>query len=52
MKKKIMKIAFSKIPLSSSLGLLAFGDLAFTAWRKAKKEHKEKVDGENEKETK
>lgn len=26
-----------EIPLESSLGLLAFGDIAFTAWRKLKK---------------
>ncbi|MCH7784742.1 MAG: hypothetical protein IIB06_04915 [Bacteroidetes bacterium] len=40
MKKK--KIDFSKIPIDGSLGLLAFGDLAFTAWRKIKKESRKK----------
>lgn len=28
----------SEIPLESNLGLLAYGDIAFTAWRKLKKE--------------
>ncbi|MGJ8592005.1 MAG: hypothetical protein ACSHXF_05630 [Aquaticitalea sp.] len=28
----------SNIPLESSLGLLAYGDIAFTAWRKIKRE--------------
>lgn len=28
----------SEIPLESSLGMLALGDLAFCAWRKVKKE--------------
>ncbi len=34
--KKILD--FSKIPIDSSLGLLAYGDIAFTAWRKLKKD--------------
>ncbi|MCW5520050.1 hypothetical protein J1N09_09385 [Aureitalea sp. L0-47] len=38
MKKKKREIDFSNMPLSSSLGHLAYGDLAFTAWRKLKKE--------------
>ncbi|MBT8263492.1 MAG: hypothetical protein KJO05_11760 [Bacteroidia bacterium] len=48
MNKKRQEIDFSNMPLSSSLGHLAYGDLAFTAWRKLKKEHN--LDGENEKE--
>ena len=36
----------SEIPLESNLGLLAYGDIAFTAWRKLKKESKKK--GSNE----
>lgn len=32
-------IALSQITLDGSLGLLALGDVAFTAWRKVKKEH-------------
>lgn len=45
MKKKIIKMDFSEIPIDSSLGLLAFGDLAFTAWRKIKKESRKKDNG-------
>lgn len=33
---------FSVIPISSSLGLLAYGDIAFKAWRKLKIETREK----------
>ncbi|MDA9276849.1 hypothetical protein N9P56_00565 [Flavobacteriaceae bacterium] len=36
MKKHLKKVDFSKMPVSSSLGHLAYGDLAFTAWRKIK----------------
>lgn len=36
MQKK--NIDLSKIPLESSLGLLAVGDIAFTAWRKLKQD--------------
>jgi len=42
MKKKVNKMDFSEIPMDSSLGLLAFGDLAFTAWRRIKKESQKK----------
>ena len=38
----------SEIPIDGNLGLLAYGDIAFTAWRKLKKESKNK--GNNEKE--
>jgi len=48
MQNKKRKIDFSNLPISSSLGYLAYGDLAFTAWRKIKKEHN--LDKENEKE--
>ena len=41
MKKEKVLINLSEIPLNSSLGLLAFGDIAFTAWREAKKKHNE-----------
>jgi len=44
MNKKSMKIDINKIPLNSSLGLLAYGHIAFKAWRKVKKEYKEKKD--------
>ncbi len=37
----------SQITLESSLGLLAFGDIAFTAWRRLKKQERDK---KNEKE--
>lgn len=30
----------SEIPVESSLGLLAIGDVAFMAWRDIKKKHK------------
>ena len=36
-----------KIPFVGSLGLLALGDIGFTAWRKVKSDHKQK--GLNEK---
>lgn len=36
MKKHLKKVDFSKMPVSGSLGHLAYGDLAFTAWRKIK----------------
>lgn len=43
--KRIM-INESDIPLESNLGLLAYGDLAFTAWRKIKAEkNKNNIDG-------
>ena len=35
-------IKVSEIPLESNLGLLAYGDIAFIAWRKLKKESKKK----------
>jgi len=46
MKKGEKRINISKIPLNSSLGLLAYGDIAFKAWRELKKEYNKK---ENEK---
>jgi hypothetical protein len=48
MKKKKQKIDFSNMPLSSSLGHLAYGDLAFIAWRKLKKEHNLNIEDEKE----
>lgn len=33
-----VKIDISQIPVDGSLGLLAYGDIAFTAWRKIKQE--------------
>lgn len=36
--KKKVEIRLSEIPIDSSLGLLAYGDIAFTEWRKIKKE--------------
>jgi hypothetical protein len=48
MKKIKKEIDFSNMPLTSSLGHLAYGDLAFTAWRKLKKE--QNLNKENEKE--
>ena len=38
-KDKKLKINLSNIPVDSSLGLLAIGDIAFTEWRKIKKTH-------------
>ena len=32
----------SNVPLLGSLGLLALGDVGFTAWRKVKSDHKQK----------
>jgi len=34
---KSMKIDFNNIPINSSLGLLALGDIAFEKWRELKK---------------
>jgi len=39
---KRMKIKPSEIPLESSLGFLAIGDIAFTAWREVKKANNKK----------
>ncbi len=36
----------SQVTLESSLGLLAFGDIAFTAWRKLKKQERNKKNEE------
>ncbi len=53
MKKKVLSseerlvLRTSEIPLESSLGLLAYGDIAFTAWRALKKQsRKEDSNGE------
>jgi hypothetical protein len=46
MKKEVKKIDFSNMPVLSSLGHLAYGDLAFTAWRKIK--IKKNVTNQNE----
>ena len=44
MNEKSITLDINKIPLNSSLGLLAYGHVAFKAWRKIKKEHKVKMD--------
>ncbi len=36
-KDKKLKINLSNIPVESSLGLLALGDITFVEWRKVKK---------------
>ena len=38
-KDKKLKINLSNIPVESSLGLLAVGDVAFVEWRKIKTAH-------------
>ncbi len=43
-KDKKMKINLSNIPIDSSLGLLAVGDVAFVEWRKIKKANNIKLD--------
>lgn len=48
MEKKKLKQQDLQVPLSSSLGHLAFGDIAFRAWRKVKKEHAEQIKKEKE----
>ena len=48
MNRKKKEIDFTNMPLSSSLGHLAYGDLAFSAWRKIKKEQNEKKEHEKE----
>lgn len=35
-----LQIKLSEIPLKSSLGLLAYGDIAFEAWRELKRKSK------------
>ncbi|WP_323788396.1 hypothetical protein [Psychroserpens sp.] len=35
-----LTISVSDIPLESNLGLLAYGDIAFVAWRELKKQSK------------
>ncbi len=44
-KPKKITIDPSEIPIESSLGLLAIGDVAFTAWRDIKKKHKVNDEG-------
>ena len=48
MKKKVIKMDLSTIPLNSSLGHLAYGDIAFKAWRDIKKENNLKEGNEEE----
>ena len=36
-KKEHLRVKDSDIPLESNLGLLAYGDIAFVAWRNLKK---------------
>ena len=45
-KEENVKLDLSEIPLSSSLGLLAYGDIVFKAWRKIKIENRERENGE------
>ncbi|EDM43738.1 hypothetical protein SCB49_09110 [unidentified eubacterium SCB49] len=40
------KIDYKKLPINGSLALLAYGDLAFTAWRKLKVETRKKENEE------
>ncbi|MBK5213479.1 MAG: hypothetical protein JJE55_07455 [Flavobacteriaceae bacterium] len=44
-KEEKVKINLSEIPLNSSLGFLAYGDIAFKAWRKIKIENRERENG-------
>lgn len=39
---KKLTIKVSEIPLESNLGLLAYGDIAFEAWRELKKQSNNK----------
>lgn len=41
MNRDEIKIKLLDIPIESSLGLLAYGDIAFRAWRKRKIENRE-----------
>jgi len=43
MKKRDNEINFENFPIDSSLGHLAYGDLAFAKWREVKKEHNKKL---------
>jgi hypothetical protein len=43
MKKKNNTINLENFPINSSLGHLAYGDLAFAKWREIKKEHNRKL---------
>lgn len=45
-----IKIDISKFPKDSSLGLLAYGDVAFKAWRELKKEINRKNEDEQKNE--
>ncbi len=54
MKKKALKNSsshsLSQIPIESSLGHLAIGDIAFSAWRGIKKENNKSLREEDKKE--
>lgn len=41
-----LKMDISQIPVNGSLGLLAYGDIAFTAWRKIKQKSTKNSDEE------
>ncbi|MEZ4801812.1 MAG: hypothetical protein R2797_03500 [Gelidibacter sp.] len=43
-----MTISISRIPLESNLGLLAYGDIAFSAWRDLKRKSKKAEGNETE----
>lgn len=44
-----LKINLSNIPIDSSLGLLAVGDIAFVEWRKIKTAHNAILDAKSKK---
>ena len=48
MKQNKFNIDFSKMSINSSLGYLAYGDLAFKAWREIKKANNLKNNNEEE----
>ncbi|WP_203294205.1 hypothetical protein [Luteirhabdus pelagi] len=47
-KDKRQKFDINNIPIVGSLGILALGDIGFTAWRKAKVLHNQKKENEKE----
>ena len=47
MKKKGIEMDLNNLPVDGSLGLLAYGDLAFKAWREVKVQNR-KIENEEE----